>query len=282
MTQSLAQRSTTDRTLRYAVAGALCLVLLAGCGAARRPSLKEQESAPPLPTMVRLGNSWREFTRLEMRWREPRDVQQWTYDFATDGVRRFISGGAGGGVGGEILFIEDQLLLTRQLTTPAGTELDLVDDLMLKQQLVVSVLEQAFAQGPQGLLGSMRVVVEDRGQPLHTETSNSSRAYYPPWTVRAQATREDDENLAIEATFDAQLGGAGRGRTRIEIEGRWTKTVTADPLPDDTRLEQWRAFRLRLGTKPAAGLTVAAWVAVPDARRYKTLGDARQSVTPRR
>jgi hypothetical protein len=281
MTQTLAQRHANRRNLFIAAVGAVCLVLLGGCGAAKRSS-EQRDAAPPLPTMMNLGNSWREFTTLEMHWREPRGADRWIYDYSTDGVRRFVSDGPGSAVRGEILFIEDQLLLMRQLTPPVGAELDFVDDLLLKQQLVVSVLEQAFAQGPQGLQGSMRVVVEDRGQPLYTETSNSSRVYYPPWTIRAQATRENDESLALEATFEAQLGGAGRGRTRIEIEGRWTKSAAAETLADDTNLQQWRAYRLRLGTKPAAGLTIAAWVAVPDARRYKTLGDARQSVTPRR
>ncbi len=258
-----------------------CAAMLGGCEAAKRSSL-EPDRAPPLPTMVRLGNSWRDFTTLEMHWREPRGVDHWKYDFSNEGVRHFVSVVPGSVVRGEILFLEDQLLLMNQLSVPGGAELDYVDDLMLKQQLVVNVLEQAFAQGPLGLQGSMRVVVEDHGDPIHTETTNTSRIYYPPWNIRASATRENDASLNYQLAFDAQLGGAGRGRTHIEIDGRWSRNSGSDALADDTPLDQWRAYRLRLGTRTAAGLTTAAWVAVPDARRYRTLREARQSITPRR
>lgn len=253
--------------------------LLFGCEAAKRSSL--QESAPPLAT-AKLGDSWHASTSLEMRLREPRSVDHWVFDSATVGIRRLLPGGTSASTGGEMLFIEDQLLLVRQINLPVGAELDFVDDLILKHQLVVNLLEAAFPQGPRAVHGSLLVAIDDQGQPIYTETSNTTRVYSPPWTIRARATRTDPETLTYNITFDAQFGGAGNRRARFEIDGRWTKSEAPEALLDDMRLEQWRAYRLRLGTKATGGLTIAAWVAVPDARRYRTLGDARQSVTPRR
>ncbi len=259
---------------------ALVVSALAGCEAAKRSSL--QDSAAPLPPMVRPGNTWREPTRLELHMRESRSSDDWTFDFSTAGIVHVTAGGDAKAVNGEMLFIDGQLLLTRQLTLPAGAELDYFDDLILKQQLVVALLDEAFPQGPQAVVGSLLVALDDRGLPVHTETTNTSRVYYPPWSLRAQARREDAETLAVNLTFDTQSRGAGSQRMRMDIEARWSKAVMPLALGDEMPLEQWRAYRLRLGTKSSGGLTVAAWVAVSEARRYRTLGDARRSVTPRR
>jgi hypothetical protein len=249
------------------------LAALVGCEAAKQSSL--QSSRPEFPTMTQVGQMWRDVTSLEVRVRGDREPRHWIYNLSTAGIN-YVAQGRGGG--GEMMLIEGKLLLARGMVFTAGNELDIFDDAMLTQQLVFNLLEVAFPQGPASIQDTLVIAVDERDREIRTETTNTTRVYFTPWNARAQVTRTNPDSLDYFITFDAPPSGPGGRRTRLELEGKWSNMPGTAGLPDDYRLDTWQAYRLRLGTRPSGGITMAVWVATPDSRRYRTLGEARASV----
>lgn len=219
--------------------------------------------------MTRVDSMWNSATTMEARLQEGRETTHWIYNLATEGVAHVTLGGTGGG---EMMVVGGKVMLTNDVVFGTRNELDVFDNAMLDQQFVLRLLEAAFPQGPNAIVGSQLVSASDAGQDLRMETTNTARVFSPPWSLRAQVTRKTPDTLGFALAFDGQRTGQ---RVHIEIDGSWTQQIAAKRLTDDFRLENWRAYRIRLGTRQVAGLTTAGWVAMPDARRYRTLGEAR-------
>jgi hypothetical protein len=146
---------------------------------------------------------------------------------------------------------------------------------MLRQQLAVNLLREVVPEGPGGVSVLRSVSADDRGDAIGGETTNTSRYYYPPWRARGSLRPVNNDTIGFELEFTSLPHADARKAQRIELRGEWKRASATPVFGDDFVLDGWRAFRLRVGTRQAADISVAAYVATPESRRYRTLGEAR-------
>ena len=141
------------------------------------------------------------------------------------------------------------------------------------------MLQQALPLGPESVASNQRVQVDESNDPIGTETTNTSRYFYPPWKLRGDVRRVNVGSIAFDLQFDAHATGAASARSeKFSLSGLWQQRTPATGIADDFSLAGWSVFRIRMGTRDAGGMTIAAYVTTSDSRRYQTLGELRAAL----
>jgi hypothetical protein len=259
-------------TLPWAGIVGLFAVIVGGCASPERAGEDGAASEP-------LSQEWRTPTHLTLVFKHGRDVTRWRYTFGSDGV---IHLKADDGAAGEMLLVNGQVLLLRNLSVPAGSELEVFDDAMLKQQAALGLLQQAVRRGPETIKGTQKIDARDRGQPIGAETTNSSLYFYPPWDVRGSLERIAEERLAFRLKFEFSENSPGGKGATAELSGEWRRDKAAPKFGDEFPLEGWEFYRIQMGTRNSGGITVAGYVTRHEAKRYANLGELRAALREHR
>lgn len=257
----------------------LCVVLSACAVKMRRGG---GTAGAPLVEDTAQGALWRQPTRLDLLLKQERSDARWRFLFAGDGMLKLdLLDAASGAPKGELILVSGHLLLTRAVNTTRDDVLEYVEDAMLSQQIATALLQQAFPAGPARVTATHKIKVEDVGQSIAAETIQSSRVYYPPWTLRGNARRVDADSIEYEMTFIARTNSSVNDEVRLVHSGTWRREAVAPMLPDEFSLSGWSAWRIRVGTRAAGGgLSTAGYITTPEGRRYQTIGELR-AATPR-
>ncbi len=242
--------------------------MLAACAAPQRDSDSSGMSRPA-PSPV-----WRVPTQLDLTLKSGTDVSAWRCSYSPEGtilMESLATDAAGDAlllVGGHALAVRGAVPLRREV-------LEIVDDIMLNQQLATRLLQQALPQGPGMVTSTQRVQVDESDAPVDTETTNTSRYFYPPWKLRGEVRRVTADSVAFDLQFDAPIAAAATRVEKFSLSGIWQQRTPAPRLADDFSLVKWSVYRIRMGTRDAGGVTIAAYVTTTDSRNYKTLGELR-------
>ena len=137
------------------------------------------------------------------------------------------------------------------------------------------LLQQAFPQGPESVISTQRVQVDESDAPVGTETTNTSRYFYPPWKLRGDVRRVAADRIGFDFQFVAASAGAPARSEKYALSGIWQQRTPTPRFADDFSLLGWSVYRIRMGTRDAGGITIAAYVTTADSRHYQTLGELR-------
>ena len=221
--------------------------------------------------------AWLTPAQFDFTLKHASSVSAWRCDFSPSGVIHLQPLASDAGrtelllVGGYALAVRGAVPLQRDI-------LELVDEIMLNQQLATRLLQQAAPLGPESVISMQRVRIDDDTEPVGAETTNSARYYYPPWKLRGELRRAGAGSIAFDLQFNAHVPAANMRSEQILISGTWQQNATVAAMSDDFSLAGWSVYRLRMGTRDAGGITIAAYVASADSRRYQTLGELRAAL----
>ncbi len=221
--------------------------------------------------------AWLTPAQLDFRLKQTGSISAWRCIFSPSGTIHLQSLASDAGRS-ELLLVGGYALAVRGAVPLQRDILELVDDIMMNQQLAARLLQQAAPQGPESVISTQPVRADDDAEAVGTETTNSARYYYPPWKLRGELRRTDVGSIAFDLQFDAHAPVASARSEQFLISGTWQQHTTAAALGDDFSLAGWSVYRLRMGTRDAGGITIAAYVAVADSRRYQTLGELRAAL----
>jgi hypothetical protein len=220
---------------------------------------------------------WRVPTQLDLALKHGVDISAWRCSYAPDGVV-LMESLATEAVGNALLLVGGHALAVRGAMPPRRDVLEIVDDVMLNQQLATRLLQQGLPQGPESVTSTQHVQVDESSEPVGTETTNTSRNFYPPWKLRGDARRVTADSIAFDLQFDAQASGTAARAEHYSLSGIWQQRTPAPRIADDFSLLGWSIYRIRMGTRDAGGITIASYVTTPDSRRYQTLGELRAAL----
>ena len=220
---------------------------------------------------------WRVPTQLEFTLKHGIDISAWRCSFYPDGTTHMQSL-APDAAESELILVGGHALAARGVMPARRDILEVVDDVMLNQQLVTLLLQQALPQGPESVTLNQRVQADESNDPIGTETTNTSRYFYPPWKLRGEVRRVSAESIAFDLQFDTHTPDASARSEKYYVSGLWQQRTPAIRLADNFPLMGWSIFRIRMGTRDAGGVSVAAYMTTPDTRRYQTLGELRANV----
>jgi len=217
---------------------------------------------------------WRVPTQLELTFKYGAENSAWRCSYSQDGMV-LMESLAADAAGSALLLVGGRALAMRGIVPLRRDLLELVDDVMLNQQLANSLLQQAFPQGPESVISTQRVRVDEGDAPVGTETTNTSRYFYPPWTLRGDVRRVTADSIGFDLQFNAASAGVPARSEKYALSGIWQQQTPAPRLADDFSLLGWSIYRIRVGTRDAGGITIAAYVTTADSRHYRTLGELR-------
>lgn len=220
---------------------------------------------------------WRVPTQLEFTLKHRVDVSAWRCSFYSDGITHMQSL-APDVAQSELILVGGYALAIRGAMPLRQDMLEIVDDIMLNQQLATLLLQQALPQGPESVTLNQRVHMDESNDPVATETTNTSRYYYPPWKLDGEVRRVSVDSIAFDLQFDAHTPEASAPREKYYLSGLWQQRTPVAKLADNFPLTGWSIFRIRMGTRDAGGVSVASYVTTPESRRYQTLGELRANV----
>lgn len=220
---------------------------------------------------------WRSPTRLELTLKHGAEVSAWRCSYSPEGAV-LIESLAADAAGSALLLVNGRALAVRGAIPVQREVLDLVDDVMLNQQLATRLLQQASPLGPELVIAPQPVQVDESGDAISIETTNTTRSYYPPWKLRGQLRRETADSVGFDLQFNAQPAGAATRTEKYALSGIWQQQSPAKQIPDDFSLQGWSVYRIRVGTRSVGDISMAAYVTTPDSRRYQTLGELRSAL----
>ena len=249
---------------------AVLSALLAACAAPQREPDAPSESRPA-PTAL-----WRVPTQLDLTLKHGTEVSAWRCRYFPDGVTQ-LEALAPEAAGGAMLLVGGYALAVRGAIPVRRDVLEIVDDVMLNQQLATLLLQQAAPLGPDSLAAVHPVRVDESDAPISTETTNTSRYFSAPWKLRGELRRVAS-GIAFDLQFDAYPAGATLRNEKYALSGIWQQQTPTARLEDNFSLRGWSIYRIRMGTRDANGITIAAFVTTPDSRRYQTLGELRAAL----
>lgn len=223
------------------------------------------------------NSAWRAPTHLELTLKHGADVSAWRCSYSPDGTV-LLESLATDAVGNALLLVGGHALALRGAMPLRRDALDLVDAAMLDQQLATRLLQQASPQGPELVMGPQRVQVDGSDDPVSTETTNTSRYFYPPWSLRGELRRVTANSIGFDLQFNAQPTNATARSEHYSLSGLWQQHTPAPQITDDFSLAGWSVYRIRMGTRDAGGISIASYVTSTDSRRYLTLGELRAAL----
>ena len=221
--------------------------------------------------------AWRVPTQLELTFKYGAELSAWRCSYSQDGIV-LMESLAADAAGSALLLVGGRALAVRGAVSLRRDALELVDDVMLNQQLATRLLQQGLPQGPDSVTSAQRVQVDESNEPVGTETTNTSRYFYPPWKLRGEARRVATDSVEFDLQFEAHLAGTAARTEKYMLSGIWQQRTPAPGMADDFSLVGWSIYRIRMGTRDAGGITIASYVTSADSRRYQTLGELRAAL----
>jgi hypothetical protein len=163
-----------------------------------------------------------------------------------------------GVITGELLIVDDKVLLGRGLVIQAPDLELMLQAPSLMVQLAFALLVRAAPEGPGSVLERERIDVTETLRDLELASGLSSGGFNAPWKVEGEVWPSAPGQRRFELTFTfsvpEEAPGAEEGGV-IRISGGQDYTRDAFPYPDATTLDDWRVQWISRGefqSSPAA------------------------------
>ena len=176
---------------------------------------------------------------------------------------------------GTVFLVGGKVMLVQGLSLKNGSEINAIDGPVLFYQLIVSLLTQAFPEGPDHFNGTHTINLHETKRGIKTVTTSASGYFPPPWTLKGRANRIDSENINFSLVFTFPTNG--ENETTV-IKGTWIRAATPPRIDPDMKLSGWTAYSLGIVTFDRGGSTIFDYRATPMPTELKTLGQLQKSI----
>ena len=225
------------------------------------------------------GSPWYSANGATIRLQDPstRDHAAWTFSFP-ESMSMSIdteSRHEGKATKGKILLIGGRVMLTNGLELEEGYEIDALDGAVLFYQLVISLLSQAFADGPEKFKDTTAVDVADDKRGIKIATSSASGFFGPPWKLKGALNRKSPDVIAFSLDFDFPVENS---RRIFMLTGEWKRTVPSPVLDPTLSLEGWKAYALGPISIKQDGASILDYGAQATPTALRTLGELQESL----
>lgn len=143
-------------------------------------------------------------------------------------------------VSGDVLLVEQQVVLSRGFGKYADQAAASIDTAALMLQLALRLLEHTVPGGPAQVKNQVEVAFSEPTIHLHLDTGAAAGSFFAPWSVEGtvEPGSDDQRRFQLEFTF---MGGT----PQEPVEGTMQLNGLADfadsvfPMPDDELLDGW-------------------------------------------
>lgn len=179
---------------------------------------------------------------------------------------------------GQILLISGRVMVTKGLELKSGYEIDVLDIAALNLQLVMQLLQRVYPSGPDSLAGSYEAEKSDIETGIHVATTSASGTYGPPWRVKSQLNRIEDNVIEYDLEF-AVGGGEGNGKdSELHLSGRWKRDKAGRSIDNETEIKGWKVYYLGPYQREIDGGTIFDYGAQPQDVEFETIGELRKEI----
>lgn len=224
-----------------------------------------------LEAMRLLDNEWYRGNRISVReslGQRDLDVSFEIFDQASVLINR-SSQSEGKKEQGELLVVDGQWLLAKDLAMPRGYEIDYLDEAILAVRLSLRLLSKVAPDGPAKILKARTFNIQEKKR-LAVATQSAEIDIDPPWSLEATI-----EPLAPDkCSFSLNLKAAHD----VRLRGTWQKDAIQPVLGGDTPLSGWQVYTLGEIRVPENGHMRVDYGATPSDLRPTTVAELRQAV----
>ncbi len=179
---------------------------------------------------------------------------------------------------GRILLVSGRVMLSKDMDLKRGYEIDALDGPSLMYQLVVSLLDQAFPEGPAGASGGKDVTVTGKKLGIKVATMSAGGLYGPPWNLNASLQKAGADHFNFNLLFSFGNSQERPRGVKLRLIGSWEKTAPSPHFPDDMSLEGWTPYSIGPFTQKTDRGTILDFGAQPWQAKSSALGDLRKAI----
>lgn len=176
---------------------------------------------------------------------------------------------------GELMLISN-VLLSKDIPTSPGYEIDAIDVPSLTLQLVNQLLAFGTGKKPLDISGRLPVDVIGQTTPIRVGTISAGGEYPGPWDLNGYVESISPTEISYDLSHTFP-GGNGKSN-KIRYIGRWEQRPTPPDFPDSFPITGWKVFHLGPTQNSDGKKTVLDYGATKPDSTYKTLGELRSSV----
>lgn len=220
------------------------------------------------------GSSWRDLTRFRLRVHSEGHDSTTTLtmhgrdDFSIDIDDTPMTHGT-------IVVIGGRAMLMKDVAHDTGYEIDALDGPVLLHQLVMTLLDQAFPQGPPSVAAdSVPIKIVQKTRSIRIATQSAEGHLGAPWTLTGTARRTRDR-IDYDLQFVFTVDGSSKS---MVCTGFWEKALAAPPLDDNMSLDGWSLHWLAPITSTSDQGTILQYGAKPVSEHWPNLGALRKYI----
>lgn len=212
---------------------------------------------------------WYMANRLRLHLESGEDVADWLFEIASGSEYRINLDQDIGGVAqaGTLILVDGRVMITRGMELELGSEAGSMDAAALVQQLTLKLLQHAYPQGRNQVLGVESFRVRREHLYIDAATPRAAAQFAPPWMVTGQVDNGNFDWVDFELDFEAPDVDY-----RALITGRWEELPDPIVFRDTMVIEDWQVWPLAEQPDPAP--LKPGWTARD--MRIVTLGDLRR------
>jgi hypothetical protein len=154
---------------------------------------------------------------------------------------------------GEVLLIDNEVLLTRGYETYDGPLPALIDSPMLMMQLLFILLHQVAPDGTPVPHSTLEISIEEGAKPLMLDSGIAYGAFPAPWSASGRVVPTRGGEFRYELDF--KFGHSESEQQGIHLSGLLDYRARDFPIEDSMVLDGWSAAWLDLNTENREGMT---------------------------
>lgn len=175
---------------------------------------------------------------------------------------------------GTIIVLGGRAMLMKDVQHESGYEIDALDGPVLMHQLVMTLLDQAFPNGPTSVGASVPIRIVQKERAIRISTPSAGGRLQAPWTLTGTARRAGDRiEYDLQFVFTAEQSTKSLGFT-----GFWEKAPAAPSLDDHMSLDGWIVYWLTPMTSTSQQGTIFDYGAKPTSEHWADLAALRKYI----
>lgn len=221
--------------------------------------------------------SWYEANRMQIQIADDESSVAWTFAFSNEGDMSVDIDQKTGQIlkQGQIILVEGESLLTKDLALKKGSEIDALDGPALQYQLITQLLAHAFPNGPVELSGTQTSEKTEAIQGIQVGTSSASGVYEAPWSLKAASEKVTEQRINYSLTFTYQSEGVDQ---TVPISGYWEISSQAPGFDNNLDISDWAFYALGPFIVENQGGMILDYGATEQELTFETLGALKQHI----
>lgn len=144
---------------------------------------------------------------------------------------------------GSILVISGTAMIAKGFEIDKRRWIDYLDRPVLMLQLVYSLLDQAFPDGPSKTSSINNVVIKEKNRGIKVATIDSSGLFGPPWELDTSIQKFKENNFAYDMNFQFYVPRK-KAKNTYKIKGTWEALDSPPSIKNNFSIKGWDIFWL--------------------------------------